>query len=58
MITADYTKDQATFYGLSTDSKPTGGAVANGSAFLEMDTGKLYFFSAATDAWIEWGAGA
>ena len=58
MITADYTKDQAAFYGLSTDDKPTGGAVANGSAFLEMDTGKLYFYNASGAAWIEWGAPA
>ena len=58
MITADKTKDQATFYGLSTDSKPTGVAVANGSVFLEMNTGKIYFYDAAGDQWLEWGAGA
>lgn len=44
-----------TFYGLSTDStKPTG--VANGSAFIEMDSGKVYFYNAAGEAWVEWGA--
>lgn len=44
----------ATFFGLSTDSKPTG--VANGSCFVEMNTGKIYFFDAAGTQWIEWGA--
>lgn len=53
MITADYTKDQATYYGLSTDSKPTGGAVANGSVFIEMNTGKVYFYNASGGVWIE-----
>ena len=41
-----------TYYGLSTDSKPTSG-VGNGSCFIEMDTGKVYFFNAAGNAWIE-----
>ena len=45
-----------TYYGLSTDgSKPTEG-VNNGAAFMEMDTGKLYFFNKAGSVWIEWGA--
>lgn len=44
-----------TYYGLSTDTKPT--VVGNGSAFIEMDTGKIYFFNAAEGGgWIEWGA--
>lgn len=43
-----------TFYGLSTDSKPED--VANGSAFIEMDSGKLYFYDAAGEQWNEWGA--
>lgn len=43
-----------TYYGLSTDVKPTMG-VANGSAFIEMDTSKLYFFDAANATWREWG---
>ena len=45
---------EKTYYGLSTDSKPTG--IANGSCFIEMDTGKLYFWNAAGTAWVEWGA--
>lgn len=43
-----------TYYGLSTDAKPVTG-VANGSAFIEMDTSKLYFFDAANATWREWG---
>ena len=45
----------ATYFGLSTDSKPTDG-VSNGSVFLEMNTGKIYFFNEAGEAWVEWGA--
>lgn len=43
-----------TYYGLSTDTKPVTG-VANGSAFIEMDTSKRYFFDAANATWREWG---
>ena len=43
-----------TLFGLSTDDKPT--TVGNGSAFVEMDTGKLYFFDAENTTWGEWGA--
>ena len=46
---------QSTFFGLSADAKP---AAANGSCFLEMDTGKLCFYDAAGKQWREWGAGA
>lgn len=48
----------STLFGLSTDTpKPTEG-IGNGSAFVEMDTGKLYFFDASEGGagWIEWGA--
>ena len=58
MVTADKTKDQATFFGLSTDEKPADAEVANGSCFLEMDTGKIYFFDADGSQWLEWGASA
>lgn len=43
-----------TIYGLSTDTKPTEN-VQNGSAFIEMNTSKVYFFNGETKAWIEWG---
>lgn len=45
----------STYYGLSTDSKPTEG-VGNGSAFIEMDTSKVYFFDVGNSEWLEWGA--
>ena len=44
----------ATFYGLSTDTKPTT-KVSNGSCFIEMDTGKAYFFDAENSEWLEAG---
>ena len=47
----------ATLFGLSTDTpKPTEG-IGNGSAFIEMDTGKIYFYDASEggSGWIEWG---
>lgn len=41
------------FRGLSTDTKPTN--CSNGSIFLEMDTGNVYVFNAATTpgTWIK-----
>lgn len=58
-----YTADGATvqivtMMGLSTDSKPTDSSIGNGSAFIEMDTSKLYFYDAAGESWKEWGADA
>ncbi len=41
-----------TFYVLSTDTKRTE-SVLNGSCFIEMDTGKVYFFDAENGEWIE-----
>lgn len=43
-----------TLFGLSTDTKPTENT-ANGAAFIEMDTGTLYFFDAENQEWLEWG---
>lgn len=37
--------------GLSTDEKPLG--YANGSTFLEMDTGKVFVFDQEGDAWLD-----
>lgn len=42
----------ANLYGTSTDSKPTTG-YANGSTFLEVDTGKIFLFNESTSAWVE-----
>ena len=49
------TSNVQTYYGLSTDPKPVEG-VSNGSAFVEMDTGKVYFYNEAGTEWLEWGA--
>lgn len=41
----------STFFGLSSDDpKPTEG-VGNGSAFIEMDTSKVYFYDAENEEW-------
>lgn len=56
MITKHTISDTTTLIGLSTDTKPLGGAVKNGSVFIEMNTGKIYFYNEAGNAWIEWGA--
>ena len=57
MITKFTVSESTTMFGLSTDTKPTGSGVVNGSAFIEMNTGKIYFFDAAGDQWLEWSAG-
>lgn len=43
--------------GLSTDTKPTeinGKKIGNGSAFIEMDTQKIYFYDLDSETWKEW----
>lgn len=54
-----YTADGATiqvstYFGLNSDTKPTDDTVGNGSAFVEMNTGKLYFYDAENSEWKEW----
>lgn len=44
----------AVYAGLSTDNKPT--TTENGAVFIEMNTGKVYFFDADNTTWREWGA--
>lgn len=39
------------YRGLSTDAKPVG--AINGSAYIEIDTGKVYLFDAAGATWNE-----
>lgn len=67
MITTTYAKfshytaegatvQTVTMFGLYSDTKPTDVSIGNGSAFIEMDTGKVYFFDAANSEWKEWGA--
>lgn len=45
-------KRYGTIAGLSTDSKPTAN-VANGSVFIEMNTGKVFMFDEAGVQWVE-----
>lgn len=40
-------------YCLSTDTKPTGGRMANGSCLFEMDTGKIFLYDAEGAQWRE-----
>ena len=44
-------KSTVTLVGLSTDSKPTSPDIGNGSMFLEMDTGSIYFYNG--EEWLE-----
>ncbi len=42
--------------GLSTDTKPTetdGKTIGNGSTFIEIDTGKIFFYDAENEEWKE-----
>ena len=48
------TRQGTTFFGLSTDD-PKPSNAKNGSCFIEMDTGAIYFYDAASETWIEWG---
>lgn len=44
------------FRGLSTDTKPTtfnGKSVANGTVFIEIDTGKIFFYDLDNQTWNE-----
>lgn len=49
-------QDGNTYYGLSTDDKPTGTAL-NGRKFTEMDTGKEYRFDAENQRWLQQSGG-
>lgn len=44
-----------TYFGASTESKPTTD-IADGSVFVEVDTGKAYLYNETTSAWVEQGA--
>lgn len=60
MVTMQESGGSVTFYGLSTDTKPTyierviGSrySIPNGSAFYEMNTGTLYLFDAENSQWL------
>lgn len=49
-----YGANGTTYVGLSTDAKPTED-IGNGSAFIEMDTGKVFFFDAEGGVWKNFG---
>lgn len=49
----DYLHENATYFGLSTDTKPLQ-HIGNGTAFIEIDSGKIYLFDAEHTEWIEW----
>ncbi len=50
-------ENSAIFYGKSEDTKPTlansGTEIPNGSAFLEIDTRKVYFYDPTQDEWLD-----
>lgn len=39
------------YAGLSTDTKPTGGSIATGSTFLEVNTGDVYAYDEDGATW-------
>ena len=43
------------YAGTSQDTKPTDDFIATGSTFLEVDTGKVYFWNERTNTWVEAG---
>ena len=45
-----------TAYGKSTDDKPTRDVIT-GSLFVEVDTGKVYFFDEDSGTWLDSGGG-
>lgn len=47
-----------TFSGNSNDTKPTGDYIATGSVFIEVDTGKAYFYDEDEETWYEAGGGS
>ena len=49
----DGTAKYQQYAGLSTDTKPVGG-IATGSTFLEIDSGKTYYYDEDGDTGSEW----
>lgn len=55
-IEPDETKITVELRGLSTDTKPTeinNKTIDNGSTFIEIDTGKIYFYDLENEQWKE-----
>ncbi|MDO4174122.1 MAG: hypothetical protein Q4D42_05105 [Eubacteriales bacterium] len=62
VLSQDYLNEASTRFelcGLSGDAKPTaafaGNTIANGSFFVEMDTGSVFFFDASSHTWVLFG---
>lgn len=51
VTTTFYSGGYMEYAGLSTDTKPTN--CATGSIFVEVDTGKVYFFNSVGSTWVE-----
>ena len=54
--TEDKTVVTGELRGLSTDTKPTeinGQAIGNGSVFIEIDTGNIFFYDVISQTWKE-----
>lgn len=51
-IDGNMDKEYREMTGLSTDTKPTSGII-NGSIFVEVNTGKVFFYNEAGEAWVE-----
>jgi len=55
----EVSKGTTVYFGLSTDTKPVGYGTnytaepQNMSLFFEMNTGKIFYFNAATHAWAQ-----
>ncbi|MBR7058208.1 MAG: hypothetical protein IKI35_05725 [Stomatobaculum sp.] len=55
MVTAHYPNQEKYLTAKSTDTKPTAG-VADGTALIEIDTGKVYFYDESAGQWLEAGS--
>lgn len=62
VLSQNYLNEESTRFelcGLSSDGKPTatfsGSTIANGSFFIEMDTGSVFLFDAMSRTWVLFG---
>ena len=49
----DFGQHLSKYAGLSTDTKPDDAADITGSEFLEVDTGKTYYWDEEGDEWVD-----
>lgn len=52
VVCTKYNGGSDEFAGLSTDAKPTEN-VATGAIFVEVNTGKVFFYNSAAETWVE-----